>query len=462
VADQTVDTDEQRQLSESTMRPGVKLGAYRLLRQIGAGGMGAVWLAEHLMLRRQAAIKVLRRDAADDEETVTRFFNEARAAAAIADPGIVQIFDFGHADDGSAYIVMELLAGEPLDARLKKQGKLAYPDALRIMRQVASSLAAAHAHGIIHRDLKPQNLFLVRDPEVPGGERAKILDFGIAKLTRDDAGVSTDTNRFMGTPLYMAPEQCRDARAVDARSDVYALGCVLFLLVTGRPVFAAGNLAEMLTKQLYEDPPRARSLAPELPAAVDDLIARCLVKDPAQRFPSASALVDAIVAATGQAPFALATTTPAAALADAAGIGVATTMSRTSGEVTIPRQALPRRTSRTALIAAACGALAMAVASAAIVSHLRRSPAAEVVPVAAPPLPDALVTPDARLEPDAALPADAGVDAAVPVDAGAPPVKQRKTTKHRATTHSKTPDTSNTVPGDIDGDGIPDQKRVPQ
>src|SRR5262245_35014478 len=180
--------------------------------------MGSVWLAEHAMLGRRAAIKVLHAELSSRAEIVTRFFNEARAATAIADPGIVQVFDFGQHTDGSAYIVMELLEGEPLDKRLTLRGALELPDALRIMRQVASTLGAAHARNIVHRDVKPENVFLVRDPEVAGGERAKILDFGIAKLVDDDGGVKTNTKAVMGTPTYMSPEQCRGAGLVDQRS----------------------------------------------------------------------------------------------------------------------------------------------------------------------------------------------------------------------------------------------------
>ena len=183
---------------------GTRVGAYRLSRRIGAGGMGAGWLAEHALLGRAAAIKVLHTSFSARSDIVTRFFNEARAATAIADPGIVQIFDFGHHTDGSAYIVMELLEGETLHARSRRG--ISIPEALRAMRQVASSLGAAHARGIVHRDLKPENIFLVRDPEVPGGERAKILDFGIAKLA-GDPGLKTQTSALMGTPTFMSPEQ---------------------------------------------------------------------------------------------------------------------------------------------------------------------------------------------------------------------------------------------------------------
>ncbi|HZJ66952.1 MAG TPA: serine/threonine-protein kinase, partial [Kofleriaceae bacterium] len=205
------------------MEVGTLVGAYRVLQLIGEGGMGRVWLVEHTMLGRRAAIKMLHPALSARPEVVTRFFNEARAATAISDAGIVQIFDFGHHVDGSAYIVMEFLDGEPLDRRLKRVGRLFVPDALRLMRQVAGSVGAAHARGIVHRDLKPDNIFLVRDAEVAGGERAKIVDFGIAKLLGENL-VKTLTSSVIGTPTYMSPEQCRGAGQVDQRSDVYALG----------------------------------------------------------------------------------------------------------------------------------------------------------------------------------------------------------------------------------------------
>src|SRR5438477_6511 len=258
----------------------VRLGTYRLMSTIGAGGMGEVWLAEHTTLGRRAAIKVLNPKYSSDPDTLRRFFNEAKAATAIAHPGIVQIFDYGESENGTAYIVMELLEGEPLAKRLAREGRLAVPDALNLMRQVATALGAAHSRGIVHRDLKPENIFLVPDAEVVGGERAKILDFGIAKLAADEAGVKTHTAAVMGTPLYMSPEQCRGAGKVDMRSDVYSLGCVLFALVVGRPPFVAEGAGELIAKHMIEVAPRAAAVATDIPPAVDELIARCLEKDP--------------------------------------------------------------------------------------------------------------------------------------------------------------------------------------
>jgi len=283
------------------MHEGAQVGSYRVLSQIGQGGMGSVWLAEHITLGRRAALKVLHPEFSVRAEIVQRFFNEARAATSIQDPGIVQIFDFGQDANGSAYIVMELLDGDPLDRRLDR-GALAMSDALRIMRQVASSLGAAHARGIVHRDLKPENIFLVRDPEVAGGERAKVLDFGIAKLVGENTGMRTHTSAVMGTPTYMSPEQCRGAGQVDQRSDVYALGCVLFHLLVGRPPFHAAGGGEIIAMHLREAPPVPSSLRPDIPREVDQLILHCLQKDPAHRFASGAELAIALGALIGSAP----------------------------------------------------------------------------------------------------------------------------------------------------------------
>ncbi|MGE0549488.1 MAG: protein kinase [Kofleriaceae bacterium] len=278
---------------------GTQIGNYRVLRQIGEGGMGAVWLAEHVMLGRHAAIKVLHASFSTRQDVVQRFFNEARAATAIADAGIVQIFDFGYHVDQSAYIVMELLDGEPLDKRLSRLGALSPRDALRILRQVAASVGAAHARGIVHRDLKPENVFLVPDPELPSGERAKILDFGIAKLAGDqhqNVGVKTQQSLVIGTPAYMSPEQCKGAADVDARSDVYALGCVLFCLIAGKAPFEAAGLGEIFVKHLMEPPPLLSSRVPGISLEVDQLVLRCMAKDPAERYANGGELARAIEA----------------------------------------------------------------------------------------------------------------------------------------------------------------------
>ncbi|HEX5062113.1 MAG TPA: protein kinase [Kofleriaceae bacterium] len=270
------------------------IGQYKILRTLGAGGMGTVYLGEHLLLGRRAAIKTLLPALSSHREIVDRFFNEARAISAISDPGVVQVFDFGYHVDGTAYIVMELLEGESLAARLTRLGTLPLVEALRLARQLSSSLDAAHRRDVVHRDLKPGNVFVIRDSEVQGGERAKILDFGICKLGDPEHPMTTQTGAMLGTPVYMSPEQCRGAGDVDHRSDIYSLGCVLFHMLTGRPPFDCEGGGEYIASHLKEEPPAPTTIAPELPPAIDALMALCLAKDPDRRFQSMAELQQAI------------------------------------------------------------------------------------------------------------------------------------------------------------------------
>jgi serine/threonine protein kinase len=274
---------------------GIVIGNYQILRKLGEGGMGAVYLGQHQLLGRRAAIKVLLPELSARPDIVNRFFNEARAVTSISDPGIVQVFDFGYHTDGSAFIVMEYLEGEPLDRRLARLGKLPAHDALLLCRQIASSLAAAHAQNIIHRDLKPENIYLVHDGEVASGERSKILDFGIAKLSDENPGkIKTHTGALMGTPIYMSPEQCRGLATLDHRSDIYSLGCVLFHLLTGRPPFEGEGMGDIIAAHIREPAPVPSSRAPEIAPGVDALVLRCLAKSPDERFQTMHELAVAI------------------------------------------------------------------------------------------------------------------------------------------------------------------------
>jgi serine/threonine protein kinase len=271
------------------------IGQYKILRTLGAGGMGTVYLGEHILLGKRAAIKTLLPSLSSHREIVDRFFNEARAISAISDPGVVQIFDFGYHVDGTAYIVMELLEGEPLSTRIERLGKLPAIDALRITRQITSSLEAAHECGIIHRDLKPANVYVIRDGEAQSGERTKILDFGVAKLggTDEDAH-TTQTGTMLGTPVYMSPEQCRSAGEVDHRTDIYSIGCALYHMLAGRPPFECDSVAELIASHLREEPAPPSTLVPDLPPQVDAIVMRCLAKSPDERFPAMAELQAAI------------------------------------------------------------------------------------------------------------------------------------------------------------------------
>jgi eukaryotic-like serine/threonine-protein kinase len=282
----TIDTD---------LLLGRMIGNFRLVAKIGSGGMGAVYRAEHILLGKPAAVKVLLPERCSNPEIVDRFFNEAKASSLIRHPGIVDIFDFGRLDDGNAYIVMELLDGESLGDRLRREQTLGAHAAASIARHVAGALAAAHGHGIVHRDLKPDNVFLVPDPTQPRGERAKVLDFGIAKL-QTTAGdlVKTDTGRLMGTPYYMSPEQCRGAGRVDHRTDLYSLGCVLYQMLTGRPPFVLEGAGEILAAHIYEQPQPPSVHEPSVPAALEAVVMRLLLKDLNARYQSMTEVVSAL------------------------------------------------------------------------------------------------------------------------------------------------------------------------
>ncbi len=264
---------------------GETLGSYRVTAKLGEGGMGAVYAAEHVVLGRRAAIKLLLPSLSSNQELVQRFFNEARATATLDHPGLVQVLDYGHTPGGSAFLVMELLAGETIARRLQRVGRLDYASAAGFCRQAAAAVGVAHAAGIVHRDLKPDNLFLVRDAEVALGERVKVLDFGIAKLTDAGPGVSsmTRTGAVLGTPGYMSPEQCRGPGEVDHRSDVYARGCILFEMVCGRPPFIGAGTGEIIGAHIFQERPSPRAFDPAIPPALEAIIGRALQKDPAAR-----------------------------------------------------------------------------------------------------------------------------------------------------------------------------------
>ena len=249
--------------------------------------MGAVYEAIQEPIERRVAIKILHGRYAQEQEIATRFFNEARAVNIVDHPGIVQISDYGRLPSGVAYLVMEYLKGETLTARMKRSGgKLPQPEAMRLSRQIAAALAAAHEKGIIHRDLKPDNVMLIvdPDPEAMGRVRAKLLDFGIAKVAAEvgQDGANTAADVVMGTPKYMSPEQCRGAANVDDKSDVYALGVMIYEMLAGRVPFL-GPTGEILAKQIYEEPPQLSELAPWVTPDAAAFVHRLLKKERTER-----------------------------------------------------------------------------------------------------------------------------------------------------------------------------------
>lgn len=265
---------------------GSRLGKYRVLGLIGEGGMGAVYKAIHEGLDRMVAIKVLHARFASRNDMMTRFQNEARAANLVKHPSLVEIYDTDSLPDGSIYLVMELLDGEALSSLIeRRKSKLPLKRVLRITWQLADAMAAVHSKNIVHRDLKPSNVMLVRDSVVPGGERVKLLDFGIAKLAVENAKghAKTATGAMLGTIFYVAPEQCQNAGTVDGKADVYSLGGVLFELATGSLPFDGENEIQIILQHLQAPPPKAVSVAPDVPVELSALIERMMAKDRAAR-----------------------------------------------------------------------------------------------------------------------------------------------------------------------------------
>ena len=262
-------------------------GGYRIIGKLGQGGMAEIFSARHDLTDGEAAVKILNARMSSQPDILKRFAQEARAAAKIKHPGIVEIYGAGHTPDGRAYIVMEKLEGETLSDRLKRQGTLSIDEAKTLMRQIAGVMKAAHNKGIIHRDLKPENLFIVLDPEVPGGERVKVLDFGLAKLVMEfDASLVTQKTAIFGTPAYMAPEQCQSSASVDSRADLYSLGCLFYRCVCGAPPFSSADPIEILGSHINREPTPPSHHRPDLPSYLDALIMRLLAKSPDQRVQS--------------------------------------------------------------------------------------------------------------------------------------------------------------------------------
>ena len=291
------------------------VGRYELLRPLGRGAMGEVWVAWHQSLRQQVALKIL---PAYESLAVARFEREVAATTKLRHPNTVRVYDFGHTHDGFWFYAMELLEGETVTELVVREGPLPVARALSLVRQATRALAEAHAHGIVHRDIKPDNLFV----SAPAGERdvIKVLDFGVASVAvvnapgpteplnlqpdqdhptepgnRADSGsIHSEPEQIVGTPLYISPEVARGGKA-GPRSDIYALGCVLYFMLTGRPVFVERDVTALLRAHAGKTPPPPSTLlADPLPEYVEKMILRCLTKDPEQRYENADALVAAI------------------------------------------------------------------------------------------------------------------------------------------------------------------------
>ncbi len=294
-----IDPDEAR--SADGLRPadplvGATVGSFKVIRALGRGGMGTVYLAEHPVIGSRVAIKFLHESMATSPELVTRFYDEARAVNRIGHENIVGIFDLSMLPPNRYYIVMEYLDGEALAALLRR-GAMGLDESVSILLQLCDALQCAHERGVVHRDLKPDNVFVLRRRGAPF---VKLLDFGIAKLRDAPAGAQTVAGMIVGTPEYMAPEQCEN-RPVDARTDVYALGVMAYQMLSGVLPFT-GSITQLLLAHVHETPRPPRSVNGLIPPALDDAILRAIAKRPEDRFPDMAAFAAALQAARAPAP----------------------------------------------------------------------------------------------------------------------------------------------------------------
>lgn len=273
-----------------------RLGQYRLLRRLGSGGMGDVFLAEHAFLKRPCAIKTIRPERAGAPGMLARFEREVQATATLTHPNTIQIYDYGHAEDGTFYYAMEYLPGFTFEELVHRHGPLPPGRAVYLLRQVASALHEAHAIGLIHRDVKPGNVIVCER----GGlsDTAKLLDFGLVRQSLPEHADVTVTMAGMavGTPAYMSPEQAAGCGELDARSDIYCLGAVAYFLLTGQPPFVRDSAMRTVAAHLLEPLPALSGVRADLPADLQAVVHRCLAKEPAQRFPECREIEAALAA----------------------------------------------------------------------------------------------------------------------------------------------------------------------
>ncbi len=270
---------------------------YRIASKLGEGGMGAVYEGEHLLIRKRVAIKVLHPQFASSVDIVARFHQEALAATAIGHENIVQVSDLGRTPDGGIYMVLELLDGQDFAKLIEHEGRLSIGRVVHVVMQVCEGVQAAHDKGIIHRDLKPENIFIVKRGNDP--DFAKVLDFGISKMQEggppsEGARASTKTGSIIGTAYYMSPEQAQGMKTIDHRTDVWSLGVILFRALTGRYPFDDDAYPMLILKICAETAPRVRSLRPDVPLALDEIVSRCLERDVAARIQSCAELRELI------------------------------------------------------------------------------------------------------------------------------------------------------------------------
>ena len=295
-------TNIHRGVIDLELGPGVQLGEYVIESFVGAGGMGEIWRGSQPQISKSVAIKVLRESLLDNEVAVARFLQEARSVNEIKHRNIVDIFSFGELSDGRPYFVMEYLEGKTMGQYIQDHGPLPFSEIVSVFTQICRALQAVHDRGIVHRDLKPDNIFLLQDES--GEPFVKILDFGVAKLMTPESKGLTQVGAMIGTPAYMSPEQCEGSKKVDHRTDIYAIGILLFELITGRTPYEEPNegSGSVLVKQMSMDAPAPSTMVQnrEIPAAVDQFTRSLLEKDPEDRPARCADLAGSLVRAVGE------------------------------------------------------------------------------------------------------------------------------------------------------------------
>jgi len=277
--------------ADETQLRGTLVDGHRVEERIGAGGTGTVWCARHPETGASIAVKVLDTRHRLDGDAAARFLRESRLEE-LKHPNIVRVHSAGFLDDGRPYLTMELLEGESLEARFRREGPLPVADAVAIGRDVLAGLGAAHRAGVVHRDVKPANVFLARGPE--GAETAKLLDFSVARIASTDSATVTASGDVVGTPLYLAPEQATGIKGQDGRIDIWAVGVLLYHVLTGEPPFASKRLAELILKVVSEEPVPPAQRREDLPADLCAVVMKAMRKPREARYASAEAMADAL------------------------------------------------------------------------------------------------------------------------------------------------------------------------